>query len=102
MSYVLQTLVDKPSIDEKIRGCEDKVLVLCFGRDNDTTCLRCHDILSKTNALLAKMADIYLVDVDSVPVYREYFDISLIPSTVFFFNGQHMKVTTIGVMMIQS
>jgi len=38
------------------------------------------------------MADIYIVDVDTVSVYTRYFDISLIPATVFFFNGQHMKV----------
>nr|XP_044997464.1 thioredoxin-like protein 4B isoform X2 [Jaculus jaculus]XP_044997465.1 thioredoxin-like protein 4B isoform X2 [Jaculus jaculus] len=38
------------------------------------------------------MATIYLVDVDHTPVYTQYFDISYIPSTVFFFNGQHMKV----------
>ena len=38
------------------------------------------------------MADIYIVDADSMPVYIEYFDIVLIPATVFFFNGQHIKV----------
>ncbi|XP_059824544.1 thioredoxin-like protein 4B isoform X1 [Hypanus sabinus] len=49
-------------------------------------------VLSKTAHDLSKMAAIYLVDVDCVPIYTRYFDISYIPSTVFFFNGQHMKV----------
>jgi hypothetical protein len=48
--------------------------------------------LSKTEAELSNMAKIYIVDVDSVPVYCRYFDISLIPATIFFFNAQHMKV----------
>ncbi len=38
------------------------------------------------------MAEIYTIDADNMPVYVEYFDITLIPATVFFFNGQHMKV----------
>ena len=38
------------------------------------------------------MAAVYIVDIDDVPVYTQYFDITFIPSTVFFFNGQHIKV----------
>ncbi|XP_035250270.1 thioredoxin-like protein 4B isoform X2 [Anguilla rostrata] len=48
--------------------------------------------LSKTSHDLSNMASIYLVDVDKAPIYTRYFDINYIPSTVFFFNGQHMKV----------
>jgi len=38
------------------------------------------------------MAEIYIIDADNMPVYVQYFDITLIPATVFFFNGQHIKV----------
>jgi hypothetical protein len=40
------------------------------------------------------MACIWTVDVDDpeVDVYVKYFDIALIPSTVFFWNAQHIKV----------
>jgi len=48
--------------------------------------------LAKTVDDLALMARVYIVDVDQVPVYVNYFDISLIPSTIFFFNAQHIKV----------
>jgi hypothetical protein len=37
------------------------------------------------------MASLYVVDVEDVPHYVKYFDILLIPSVIFFFNGVHLK-----------
>ncbi|GFN77423.1 thioredoxin-like protein 4b [Plakobranchus ocellatus] len=92
MSFLLPTLSSKKEVDNVIRNTEDLVLVLRFGRSSDSSCLLLDDILAKAAPDLANMAIIYLVDIDKVPVYTQYFDISLIPSTVFFFNAQHMKV----------
>ncbi|XP_020383646.1 thioredoxin-like protein 4B [Rhincodon typus] len=92
MSFLLPKLQTKKDVDHIIKTVAERVLVLRFGRDQDPVCLQLDEILSKTAHDLSKMAAIYLVDVDSVPIYTRYFDISYIPSTVFFFNGQHMKV----------
>ncbi|OPL20471.1 thioredoxin-like 4b protein, partial [Mytilus galloprovincialis] len=92
MSFIIPQLSTKQEVDEVIRKTEDVVLVLRFGRENDVTCMQLDHILSKLIPELRKMAAIYTVDVDSIPVYTRYFDITLIPSTIFFFNAQHIKV----------
>ncbi|XWS23502.1 hypothetical protein CRYUN_Cryun28dG0019500 [Craigia yunnanensis] len=94
MSYLLPTLSLKKEVDAIIRDTIDKVLVLRFGRAADSVCLQLDDILAKTAREVSKFATVALVDVDSddVQVYVKYFDITLIPSTVFFFNAHHMKM----------
>ncbi|KAK3102007.1 hypothetical protein FSP39_008055 [Pinctada imbricata] len=92
MSFLLSKLETKTEVDEAIRSTEDVVLVLRFGREADHGCLQLDHILSKAAPELMKMARIYIVDVDAIPLYTKYFDITLIPSTVFFFNAQHIKV----------
>jgi len=43
---MLTKLSTKREIDEVIQNTEDLVLVLRFGRENDSTCLRLDDIVS--------------------------------------------------------
>eukprot|EP00128_Syssomonas_multiformis_P005546 Colp12_sorted_trinity150504_noHs@7153 len=92
MAYMLPQLKNKKEIDEAIRQTENKVLVLRFGEEGDPTCMKLDDILAKTQQELSLMASIYVIDVNAAPIYISYFDISLIPSTLFFFNAQHIKV----------
>nr|XP_023889090.1 thioredoxin-like protein 4B [Quercus suber] len=72
----------------------DKVLVLRFGHASDPVCLPLDDVLSKSAREVSKFASVALVDIDSneIQVYVKYFDITFIPSTVFFFNAHHMKM----------
>ncbi|KAF7840858.1 uncharacterized protein G2W53_003156 [Senna tora] len=72
----------------------DKVLILRFGRSSDSVCLQLDNILSKSTRDVSKFATVALVDIDSedIQVYVKYFDITLIPSTIFFFNAHHMKM----------
>ncbi|XP_027125060.1 uncharacterized protein [Coffea arabica] len=94
MNYLLTTLTKKQEVDSMIRDTIDKVLVLCFGRASDSIFLQLDEILYKSVREVSKFATVALVDIDSddVQVYIKYFDITLIPSTVFFFNAHHMKM----------
>ena len=52
--------------------------------------------LFKASREVSKFAAIALVDADAeeVEVYVKYFDITLFPSTVFFFNTYHLKINS--------
>ncbi|XP_031278292.1 thioredoxin-like protein 4B isoform X2 [Pistacia vera] len=86
MDYLSTTLTKKKEIDSIIRDTIDKVLILRFGRSTDALVKSARDV--------SKFATVALVDIDSedIQVYVKYFDITFIPSTVFFFNAHHMKM----------
>ncbi|RCV38004.1 hypothetical protein SETIT_8G107400v2 [Setaria italica] len=93
-SALLPTLRQKREVDAAIRDTLDKVLVLRFGRAADAACLHLDDILAKSSWDISKFASVALVDMDSeeIQVYIDYFDITLVPATIFFFNAHHMKM----------
>ncbi|RLN78656.1 hypothetical protein BBJ28_00019402, partial [Nothophytophthora sp. Chile5] len=116
-SLLLERLATKAAVDDAIRNTKDRVLVLRFGHAADSSCLQQDDIvrafvgasalplhltptgtvvgasqLARCERELSKMARLCLVEAEQLPIYCQYFDISLIPATIFFVNGQHMKV----------
>ena len=48
MSLFLPKLTSKKDIDEVIKGVAEKVVVLRFGRDEDSVCLQLDEIVSTT------------------------------------------------------
>ncbi|GJN27948.1 hypothetical protein PR202_gb16016 [Eleusine coracana subsp. coracana] len=50
--------------------------------------------LAKSSWDISKFAMVALVDMESeeIQVYIDYFDITLVPATIFFFNAHHMKM----------
>ncbi|KAF6171042.1 hypothetical protein GIB67_014622 [Kingdonia uniflora] len=94
MSCIIPTLTKKLEVDSIIRDTIDKVLILRFGRASDPICLELDGILAKSAREVSKFAVVSLVDMDSddIQVYVKYFDITLMPSTIFFFNAHHMKM----------
>ncbi|WAR26180.1 TXN4B-like protein [Mya arenaria] len=71
-SYLLPHLQSKQDVDNVIRHTEELVLVLRFGKDEDPVCLQLDHILAKSVDDLGKMAKIYTVDVDKVPVTADH------------------------------
>ncbi len=53
MSYLsLECLSSKKAVDKAIKGCEDKVLVLRFGRANEPVCMQLDDLVSQICSIL--------------------------------------------------
>ncbi|KAH6813719.1 mRNA splicing factor [Perilla frutescens var. frutescens] len=94
MEFLLPTLRKKQEVDSLIRDTLDKVLVLRFGLSSDAVCLQLDDVLAKSAGDVSKFATVALVDAaaEEIQVYLQYFDITFMPSTVFFFNAHHMKM----------
>ena len=66
----------------------------CFAEPASCVCGGIVLQLAKSMRDVSKFASIGLVDADApeIQLYIKYFDISLIPATIFFFNAHHMKM----------
>lgn len=88
---MLTILNSKREVDEAIKGTKDRLLVLRFGRTGDIGTMELDEVLYKCERPLLRMAVIRTVEADAMPVYTRYFDVTLVPSLIFFFNGRHLK-----------
>ncbi len=63
MAYLLPQLVNGWEVDQAILSEEDKVVLIRFGHDADSTCMRMDETLYKISEEVRNFAVIYLVDI---------------------------------------
>ncbi|GIY17471.1 thioredoxin-like protein 4B [Caerostris darwini] len=90
----LRQLKAKDEIDDTIKSVKQRVLVLRFGKDDEIGCMQTDDIMLRTEELLSEMATIYTINIKDVPACSSYYDITHIPSTVFYFNEKQIKINS--------
>lgn len=92
MSYLLPHLNSGWAVDQAILQEEERIVVIRFGRDHDTTCMEMDETLSKIAELVKNMAVIYLVDLDQVGDFTEMYELYDPCTVMFFYRNKHIRV----------
>jgi DIM1 family U5 snRNP protein len=71
MSYFLPHLPTGWHVDQAILSEEDRVVVIRFGSDADTQCMKMDETLHKVSEKVQNFAVIYLVDITEVPDFNK-------------------------------
>ena len=85
MSYLLPHLRTGYAVDQAIVNEEDRVVVIRFGHDSDSTCMQMDEILCSIADDVKNFAVIYLVDITEVPDFNTMYELYDACTTMFFF-----------------
>ncbi|CEI39063.1 unnamed protein product [Fusarium venenatum] len=91
-SVVLPHLNTGWHVDQAILSEEDRLVVIRFGRDWDSDCMRQDEVLYKIADKVRNFAVIYLCDIDQVPDFNQMYELYDPCSLMFFFRNKHMMI----------
>eukprot|EP00456_Euglypha_rotunda_P088342 TRINITY_DN9045_c0_g1_i8.p1 TRINITY_DN9045_c0_g1~~TRINITY_DN9045_c0_g1_i8.p1 ORF type:complete len:143 (-),score=23.75 TRINITY_DN9045_c0_g1_i8:140-568(-) len=92
MSYLLPQLHSGWAVDQAILAEEDRVVVIRFGHDWDTTCMEQDEVLFDLAEDVKNYAVIYLVDISEVPDFNTMYELYDPCTVMFFFRNKHIMV----------
>ncbi len=92
MAYLLPHLDSAAAVNEALRSEEDRVVVIRWGTDSDSTCMIMDETLYKVAELVKNFAVIYLVDNTRVTDFNEGYQLSDPCTVMFFFRDKHIMV----------
>ncbi|KAI7774830.1 mitosis protein dim1 [Diaporthe eres] len=89
-SVVLPHLPSGWHVDQAILSEEDRLVVIRFGRDHDSDCMRQDEVLYKIADRVKNFAAIYLCDIDKVPDFNTMYELYDPCTIMFFFRNKHI------------
>ncbi|GAA5910898.1 hypothetical protein JCM3775_001651 [Rhodotorula graminis] len=92
MSYFLPRLESGWHVDQAILAEESRVVVIRFGHDWDSDCMRHDETLLRTAEKVKNMAVIYTVDITQVPDFNKMYELYDPCTTMFFYRNKHIMV----------
>jgi DIM1 family U5 snRNP protein len=92
MSFLLTHLHTGWDVDQAIVWEKERLVVIRFGHDHDSTCMRMDEILASCAELLKKFAVIYVVDITEVPYFNEMYELKDACSVMLFFRNKIVQV----------
>ena len=79
-------------MDQAILSEEERVVVVRFGHDHDTTCMVTDEVLFSLAEDVRNFAVVYVVDITEVPDFNEMYELYDPCSVMFFFRNRHIMV----------
>jgi DIM1 family U5 snRNP protein len=92
MSFLLAHLHTGWDVDQAIVWEKERLVIMRFGHDTDTTCMAVDEILSSCAELVKKFAVIYVVDITEVPFFNEMYELKDACSVMFFFRNRIVQI----------
>ncbi|CAL1139671.1 unnamed protein product [Cladocopium goreaui] len=92
MSFMLPHLHSGWAVDQAILSEEERLVIIRFGHDYDSECMKMDEILYSVAEKIKSFAIIYLVDVKEVPDFNTMYELYDPVTVMFFFRNKHMMI----------
>ena len=92
MSYMLVHLHTGYAVDQAILSEERRIVIIRFGHDYDTECMKMDECLYSIANKIREMAVIYLVDITEVPYFNKMYELYDPCTVMFFYRNRHVMI----------
>ncbi|TPX66092.1 hypothetical protein CcCBS67573_g07951 [Chytriomyces confervae] len=91
-SYFLPHLPSGWHVDQAILSEEDRVVIIRFGHDWDSQCMKMDEVLYSIAEKVKNFAVIYLVDISEVPDFNKMYELYDPCTVMFFYRNKHIMI----------